>query len=84
MVPKFLEKTLWPFVGMIRSYFPTLNGQASGGTGTLIHPRVILTAGHVVYDPSRGGYPTRADVVLGAKRSESPSRPRSFGRPSTG
>jgi V8-like Glu-specific endopeptidase len=68
MVPKFLDKTLWPFVGMVRSYFPGLKGQAAGGTGTLIHPRVILTAGHVVYDPSRGGYPTRADVELGAVR----------------
>ncbi len=59
-----LDKTQWPYVGMIRSYFPGLGGQAAGGSGTLIHPQVILTAGHVVYDPSRGGYPTKADVYF--------------------
>jgi V8-like Glu-specific endopeptidase len=68
MVPKFLDKTQWPYVGMIRSYFRGLNGKAAGGSGTLIHPRVILTAGHVVFDPSRGGYPTRVDVELGGTR----------------
>jgi V8-like Glu-specific endopeptidase len=65
MIPQFLQKTQWPYVGMIRSYFSSMGGQAAGGTGTLIHPRVILTAGHVVYDPRRGGYPTRIDVELG-------------------
>ena len=65
MNPGPLNKTQWPYVGMVRSYFPGLNGQAAGGTGTLINPRVILTAGHVVYDPSRGGYPTMVQVELG-------------------
>lgn len=65
MDPSLLDKTQWPYVGLVRSYFPALNGQAAGGTGTLINPRVILTAGHVVYDPSRGGYPTLVQVELG-------------------
>lgn len=68
MVPTQLDKRLWPFVGIIRSHFRGLTGRVLGGTGTLIHPQVILTAGHVVYDPSRGGYPTQVDVELGARR----------------
>jgi V8-like Glu-specific endopeptidase len=65
MFPQPLDKTQFPYVGMIRSFFPNRGGNADGGTGTLIHPQVILTAGHVVYDAAGGGYPTRADIELG-------------------
>lgn len=68
MIPQFLEKAKWPYVGKIRSYFPGLGGGAAGGTGTLIHPKIILTAGHVVYDPHQGDYPTHIDVELGSVR----------------
>jgi V8-like Glu-specific endopeptidase len=71
MDPGYLDKTLWPYVGQIRCYFPNLNGQAAGATGTLITPRLILTAGHVVYDPSRGGYPTLARIELGGQQRTS-------------
>ena len=65
MILQFLDKTLWHYVGMVRSFFPSGGGAAMGGSGTLINRRLILTAGHVVYDPSKGGYPTRIDVELG-------------------
>jgi len=68
MNPGPLDKAQWPYVGLVRSYFPGLGGQAAGATGTLINPRVILTAGHVVYDPSRGGYPTVVNVELGGRQ----------------
>jgi V8-like Glu-specific endopeptidase len=65
--PQRLDKTLWPQVGLIRSYFPLLNGWYALGTGTLINPRAILTAGHVIYDSAadRGGRANRFEVFFG-------------------
>ncbi len=65
MNPRPLDKQLWPQVGFIRSYFPTLNGWFAVGSGTLINPRAILTAGHVVYDRQRGGPADRFEIVFG-------------------
>lgn len=41
-----------PYVGAVKSTWP--NGTQTGATGTLIAPRVILTAAHVVHDRHRG------------------------------
>jgi V8-like Glu-specific endopeptidase len=67
MDPQRLDKTQWPQVGLIRSYFPALNGWYTVGTGTLINPRAILTAAHVIYDSDtdRGGRADKFEVFLG-------------------
>ena len=65
MNPRPVDKRLWPQVGLIRSYFPTLNGWFAVGTGTLINSRAVLTAGHVVYDHLRGGKANRFEIVFG-------------------
>src|SRR5689334_13012945 len=65
MDPRRLDKAQWPQVGMIRSYFTTLNGWYAIGTGTLIDPRAILTAAHVVFDPTRGGRPSKFEIFFG-------------------
>jgi V8-like Glu-specific endopeptidase len=65
MDPQRLDKTLWPQVGLIRSYFPSLNGWFAVGTGTLINRRAILTAAHVIHDPTRGGPATKFEVFFG-------------------
>lgn len=55
--PEWLPaQNYWPMVCMIESYFrrPHFPGGRSIGTGTLIGPRTILTAGHVLYDPDQG------------------------------
>jgi V8-like Glu-specific endopeptidase len=67
MDPQHLDKTLWPQVALIRSYFSGLNGWFAVGSGTLIHPRAILTAAHVIYDSGtdRGGLSNRFEVYFG-------------------
>jgi len=65
MDPSPLDKTKWPQVGLIRSYFPGLGGWYAIGTGTLINRRAILTAAHVIYDPSKGGEATNFEVFFG-------------------
>jgi V8-like Glu-specific endopeptidase len=54
----------WPWVALIESYFPALNGRFTVASASLIHPRVLLTAGHVIYDGTRGGYPDRVRAVF--------------------
>src|SRR5262245_6030761 len=44
--------TNFPWIGCIRANFP--NGLA-GGTGSLIAPRLVLTAAHVLYDDVHWG-----------------------------
>src|SRR5262245_29056339 len=39
--------------------------EGRGGTGTLIGPRHVLTAGHVLFNLAEGGYATRLRVVPG-------------------
>jgi V8-like Glu-specific endopeptidase len=59
----------WLWAGFVRAVFPNQppNIQYYAGTGCLIGPRVVLTAGHVVYDPSKGGYATAVDVTFGGR-----------------
>lgn len=47
----------WPYIGYIQAYFPDPEypGGYSVGTGSLIGPRLVLTAGHIVFDPLQGG-----------------------------
>ena len=47
----------------IETQFP--NQVVTAGTGTLVGPRMLLTAGHVVYDPVHGGKPRSFRVTLG-------------------
>jgi V8-like Glu-specific endopeptidase len=53
----------FPAIAALRCTFP--NGELVGGSGTLIAPRLLLTAGHVLFDPSRGGQVTRAEATFG-------------------
>jgi V8-like Glu-specific endopeptidase len=56
MDPQAVTASSWPWVALVESFFPTLGGLFTVATASLIHPRVLLTAGHVVYDGTRGGY----------------------------
>ncbi len=73
MDPHRLDKTQWPQVGLIRSFFPN-NVQPAIGTGTLIDRRGILTAAHVIYDPTRGGWANRFEVAFGGGASATADR----------
>lgn len=65
-----IDKDLFPFIGYVQAVFPTqIPGvQFSVGSGTLIGPRVVLTAGHVVYDASKQGFATQVDVTFNGLR----------------
>jgi V8-like Glu-specific endopeptidase len=70
-LPEIADSTRFPFVCLIRSFFAnTPPGKTEIGSGTLIGPRVILTAGHVVYDHFKGNatsgrYALRIEVTFG-------------------
>jgi V8-like Glu-specific endopeptidase len=62
-----LPASQWPWVGFVRSFFPALAGRQlpfAVGTGSLIQQRLVLTAGHVVFDREYGGAPLAVDVTL--------------------
>src|SRR5947209_7851114 len=67
------DAATWPYVGYVNAYFPRpeLAGGYSVGTGTLIGPRVVLTAGHVVYDPSQGGKASSFAIRFGGPNGPS-------------
>jgi len=53
-------------VVQVESIFPhTPQGYFTEGTGALIDPTHVLTAGHVLYDPSLGGWATSVYVFAG-------------------
>ena len=63
-----LQRPLWPMVGMVLSYFPSLRGLANPytvGSATLINSQAVLTAAHVIYDPTRGGFADMFDIHFG-------------------
>ena len=58
----------FPFIGYIRTTFPNPTMGPGGleiGTGTLIAPRLVLTAGHIVFDPDQGGQAVSIDLTFG-------------------
>jgi V8-like Glu-specific endopeptidase len=64
--PALVNARDYPFIGFVRAFFSSAKPDVYAvGTGTLIGPRVVLTAGHVVFDRQYGGYPWRIDVTLG-------------------
>ncbi|MEG5042579.1 MULTISPECIES: bluetail domain-containing putative surface protein [unclassified Microcoleus] len=53
----------WSSIGLVQAKFP--NGEWSGGTGSLIGPFTVLTAGHVIYSHARGGWATEVKFTPG-------------------
>jgi V8-like Glu-specific endopeptidase len=62
----------FPFIAYIETSFPNPTRGPGGleiGTGTLIAPRLILTAGHIVYDAQQGGKAVSIDVRFGGSEA---------------
>ncbi len=58
----------WPMIGKVLSYFPSLRGLANPYTvasATLINRQAVLTAAHVIYDPTYGGRVDKFDIYFG-------------------
>ena len=58
----------FPWVGYIQTSFPNPTYGPGGleiGTGSLIAPRLVLTAGHIVYDRNQGGQAVSVDITFG-------------------
>ena len=53
----------WRAQTKLFSRFP--NGLTYGCSGTLINPKYVLTAGHCVFDSTKGGWANRIEVVPG-------------------
>jgi V8-like Glu-specific endopeptidase len=57
-----------PSIAFLRSHFPRPKFPPNGfsvGTGCLIAPRLVLTAGHIVYDAFQGGKATGISITFG-------------------
>ena len=67
MFPVPVNASQFPFIARVVTVFPR---KETGGTGTLIGPRLILTAGHVVFDPMWGGDALRFAVTLGGQNRQ--------------
>lgn len=51
-------------VVLVKAFYS--NGRVSIGSGVLVGKNDVLTATHVIYDPSRGGYASSIQVIPGA------------------
>jgi V8-like Glu-specific endopeptidase len=61
-----VDRRQFPYICFLQIRYPkTSAGAFSVGTGTLIAPRIVLTAGHVVYDYWRGGAATQFAATFG-------------------
>jgi V8-like Glu-specific endopeptidase len=62
------NNALRPEVGLIRTFFPALQGLSPPagpfelGTGTLIHPKLVLTAAHNLFNKRLGGKTIQVEV----------------------
>lgn len=69
------ETTSRPFeaVVYVKAYFPKLAAnQYNQGTGAMIGPDAVLTAGHVLYDKNYGGMATRVEVIPAYNGGQAP------------
>src|SRR5262249_39859562 len=60
----------WSAVCQLQSTFP--DGYRGLGSGAVIGSRYVLTAGHVVYDSSHGGWASKVQVAAGRNGSSLP------------
>jgi V8-like Glu-specific endopeptidase len=64
--------TAYPFRAVTRLEATFPDGKVFSGTGAFIDPNHVLTAGHMVYSKSDGGWATRIKVTPGQQGNYSP------------
>lgn len=57
------DPTAWPWTAHVRISVTFPNGDTGQGSGTLIDPYHVMTAGHMLHDDARGGTVTSLTVV---------------------
>jgi V8-like Glu-specific endopeptidase len=64
--------TRYPFSTVAKLYSRFLDGSRIEGTCALVGRRHVLTAGHMVHDPKRGGFAVDLEVVLALELGNAP------------
>jgi len=64
--------TEFPDSAVVRIFITFPDGSTAQGTGTMVNPNTVLTAGHVVYDASDGGWATSIEVIPGQNGNSQP------------
>ncbi len=64
--------TVFPASAVVEIYSTFPNGQVEQGTGTMVSPNTVLTAGHVVYNASEGGWAKSLEVIPGRSGNKQP------------
>lgn len=71
--------TAYPYSAAVSIYVRWANGTTSRGSGTMVGPNDVLTAAHVVYNPSRGAA-TNITVIAGQNGMNTPFGIYDYGR----
>jgi glutamyl endopeptidase len=69
---KITNTAVYPWRAMTKLYITFPNGVTTSCSGALINPKYVLTAGHCIYNASRGGFARHVLVVPGANGSYAP------------
>jgi V8-like Glu-specific endopeptidase len=67
-----IDTTAWPARANVKLYQTYPNGQRSSCSGSMIGDRFVLTAGHCIWQPSRGGWASAVTVVPGLDETYTP------------
>ncbi|MCD4793327.1 MAG: T9SS type A sorting domain-containing protein [Bacteroidales bacterium] len=66
------DPSLYPYCLTVKMYMTFPNGAQYVGSGTLIHSKFVITAGHCVYSHSDGGWATSITVIPGYNNGNIP------------
>jgi glutamyl endopeptidase len=78
VIPPTDDRTLvsvtrsYPFSAIVNLEVTYRDGELAAGTGALLDPSHVLTAGHIVYDRDHGGLATEIQVIPGLDGSATP------------
>lgn len=66
------DTTKFPFSAVVQTVTTWPDGAHAQGTGTMVNPNTVLTAGHVVYDYAHGGWAQSIQVIAGRNGNSEP------------
>jgi glutamyl endopeptidase len=69
---RVMDTRVYPYSTQCQLIIKWRTGKISGGSGTLIAPNYVLTAGHAVFNEARGGYAESIVVTPGRNGNAAP------------